>query len=84
MSTACIVGVVSTYPVEVVRLPRLRMWRERRALTQQELANLAGITRVALVRIESGQAEPMAKTIRRLAKALNVQVEDLMGPLPDA
>ena len=60
------------------------MWRERRALTQQELADLAGITRVALSRIESGQAEPMAKTIRRLAHALNVQVDDLMDPLPGA
>lgn len=60
------------------------MWRERRALTQQELAAKAGISRVALTRIESGQAEPMARTVRKLAEALGVQVDDLMDPLPDA
>jgi len=44
---------------------------------------MAGITRVALVRIEGGQADPMAKTVRRLATALDVKLEDLMDPLPD-
>lgn len=69
------------YSPPVVRLPRLRMWRERRALTQQELADKAGITRVALQRIESGLAEPRPPTVRRLAEALRVELDDLMEPL---
>ena len=65
----------------MVRLPRLRFWRERRALTQLELAEQIGITRVALMRIEMGQADPRPKTTRALAKALGVRLDDLMEPL---
>jgi transcriptional regulator with XRE-family HTH domain len=65
----------------VVRLSRLKAWRERRALTQQELADKIGITRVALARIESGQAQPRPRTTRALAKALDVPIDALMEPL---
>ncbi len=83
MSSPCIVrSVPVVYSPPVVRLPRLRMWRERRALTQQELAAKAGISRVALLRIESGEAEPRPKTVRHLAEALELQPDDLMDPLP--
>jgi transcriptional regulator with XRE-family HTH domain len=68
------------YPARVVRLTRLRLWRERKALSQQELAERAGITRAALSRIESGQAEPHPRTTRKLAKALGLQPDDLMEP----
>jgi transcriptional regulator with XRE-family HTH domain len=71
------------YSPLVVRLPRLRWWRERRAMTQQELAEKAGITRAALSRIESGQAEPRPPTVRRLAAALRVEPDQLMAPLSD-
>ena len=39
----------------MVKLTRLRTVRERVPYTQQELADLAGINRVTLVRIEKGQ-----------------------------
>lgn len=72
---------MTMYPAEVVRLTRLRFWRERKALTQEELAGKAGISRVALIRIENGQAEPHPKTTRALARVLHLQPEDLMSPL---
>lgn len=83
MQACCIVcDVVTEYSSQsVVRLTRLRFWRERRALTQEELAEKADITRVALARIEACKAEPRPKTTRALAKALSVNVEDLMDPL---
>jgi transcriptional regulator with XRE-family HTH domain len=71
-------GVPSVYSSRVVRLTRLRKWRERKAFSQQELAERAHITRAALSRIESGAAEPHPRTIRKLAQALGVQPEDLM------
>jgi len=72
---------MAMYAAPVVRLTRLRMWRERRAMTQQELADKAGITRVALSRIESGQAEPRPTTVRRLAQVLRVEPDALMDPI---
>lgn len=57
------------------------MIRERKALTQEELARKAGINRVTLARIEAG-AEPYPPTTRKLADALGVEPSDLMEPLP--
>lgn len=83
MQACCILcDVVTEYSSEsVVRLTRLRFWRERRALTQEELAEKADITRVALARIEACKAEPRPSTTRALAKALEVKIEELMEPL---
>ncbi len=65
----------------MVKLTRLRAARERKALTQQELADLAGVNRATVVRAESGQDEPFPRTTRKLAKALGVKPADLMEPL---
>jgi transcriptional regulator with XRE-family HTH domain len=46
--------------------------RERALLTQQELADRAGIGLTTLNRIENDHAEPQFRTIRKLAKALGV------------
>jgi transcriptional regulator with XRE-family HTH domain len=61
---------------------RLRFYRERAALTQQELAQKAGITQAQLSRIERLQVQPLPSTIRRLAEVLGVAPSELMGP-PD-
>ena len=65
----------------MVKLTRLRVIRERKALTQQELADLAGVSRVTVVRAESGKDEPFPRTVRKLAGALKVKPADLMDPL---
>ena len=64
----------------MAKLTRLKALRERKALTQEELAQKAGINRVTLARIETG-AEPYPKTVRKLAEALGVEPADLMDPL---
>ena len=61
------------------RLTRLREWRERRLLTMRELADLAGVGYVTVWRLENGKSEAELRTIRKLAQALNVTAEDLMG-----
>jgi len=58
---------------------RLRTLRIRRALTQQELAEKAGISKNALNRIELSKAEPHMSTLRKLAQALNVDPTELVG-----
>lgn len=59
------------------KLTRLREVRERRALSQRELAEMAGLTHVQISRIENG-VEPYPVTVRKLAAALDVEPADLM------
>ena len=57
---------------------RLRLDRE---LTQAELARTAGLSRIAVGKIERGQAIPQARTLETLARALEVPVRELVTPV---
>ena len=52
-------------------------WRKRRAWTQRQLAEKAGMQHGNICRIERGNCEPRPTTIHRLAEALDVTVEEL-------
>ncbi|MDA0734273.1 MAG: helix-turn-helix transcriptional regulator [Chloroflexi bacterium] len=56
---------------------QLKVLRQRRALSLSELAQLSNVGRVTINRIENGKQKPMPRTIRRLAQALQVSVEEL-------
>ncbi len=58
---------------------RLRKARTRKLWTQEELAEKAGISQSTIVNIERDQAEPHFRTIRKLAKALDVDPSILLG-----
>lgn len=59
---------------------RVRELRQRRMLTQAELAEEAGITESTINRIEQGHAQaPRISTIRKIAKVLDVPAEDLIS-----
>jgi len=58
---------------------RLKTLRIRRALTQEELAERAGLSKNAVNRLEVGKAEPRMSTLRKLAKALDVDPSELVG-----
>lgn len=57
---------------------RLRLDRQ---LTQEGLARKAGLSRVALGKIERGAVVPRAQTVADLAKALGVSVGELVTPI---
>ena len=59
-------------------IARLRLDRQ---LTQEELAAKAGLSRVALGKIERGTVVPRARTLAVLATALAVPVRDLVTPV---
>ena len=59
-------------------IARLRLDRQ---LTQEELAAKAGLSRVALGKIERGTVVPRARTLAVLATALAVPVGDLVTPV---
>jgi transcriptional regulator with XRE-family HTH domain len=58
---------------------KLKEIRTRRFLTQEELAERAGVSPATIVRIERNQAEPHISTMRKLAKALDVDPPELLG-----
>lgn len=58
---------------------QVRRVRERALLTQEELASRAGIGLTTLNRIENDRSEPHFRTIRKLAKALDVDPRELIG-----
>jgi transcriptional regulator with XRE-family HTH domain len=51
--------------------------RHRKALSLSDLAQISKVGRVAINRIENGKQKPHPKTIRALAQALQVDVEEL-------
>jgi transcriptional regulator with XRE-family HTH domain len=57
---------------------RLQEIRERQFLTQQELADLAGVAKVTIARIETGVTRPSFATIRKLAAALGVEPAEIV------
>jgi transcriptional regulator with XRE-family HTH domain len=62
----------------------VRELRTLNALTQEELADKAGITATALSRIERNEAEPRPSTLRKLAGALGVEPRELIKRINDA
>lgn len=56
---------------------RIKELRAERAITQEELAEMAGVFRTYMSRIESGLANPTFTTLYTLAQVLDVQPGDL-------
>ncbi len=57
---------------------RIRQIRENQGYSLRRLAGKIGMSHVALFRVETGEADPRLGTLRKLAKALNVTVADLI------
>jgi len=64
------------------KLTRLKGLRERAALTQRELAELAGINRLTIAKLETLEDQPRPATVRKIAVALGVRPAELYEPLP--
>lgn len=60
----------------------MRGYRRRRGLTQQQLADGAGIDRATVSLIENGREEPRADTVRRLAAVLDINPADFWREVP--
>jgi transcriptional regulator with XRE-family HTH domain len=60
-------------------LPMLRQIRQAQGYSLRALAAKVGMAYPALFRLESGEADPRLSTLRKLAKALNVTVAEIIG-----
>ncbi|NKN39717.1 helix-turn-helix transcriptional regulator [Agrobacterium sp. a22-2] len=56
----------------------VRVWRDFRALSAKDLAASAGISATYLSEIESGKKEGSLSALRKIAKALKVDLEDIL------
>lgn len=58
---------------------RIRDLRKARGFNQDELAELASLNRVTVAKYESGKVEPGAMALSRIANALEVSADELLG-----
>jgi transcriptional regulator with XRE-family HTH domain len=57
---------------------RLRELRQKRGMTQEALAKKLDVSRAYLSRLEMGRHDPPLSLLRRIAKALRVDVAKLL------
>jgi transcriptional regulator with XRE-family HTH domain len=58
---------------------KIREYRRRKDFTQAELAEQVGINKQNISRYESGKSEPRKSTLQKLADALEVSTDELLG-----
>ncbi|MCK9574101.1 MAG: helix-turn-helix domain-containing protein [Candidatus Omnitrophica bacterium] len=56
---------------------RVRKYRLKKKLSQEKLAELAGLHRTYIGQVECGKRNLALKNVAKLAKALNVSVKEL-------
>ncbi len=59
---------------------RLRLARQTRGYSQQQLARMAGVSRQAVSAVESGLSDPSLRVALALCRALGLTAEELFGP----
>jgi transcriptional regulator with XRE-family HTH domain len=57
---------------------RIKALRAKKGITQDQLAELAGLNRTHLYRLESGKQSITLRTMKIVADALDVRVRDLV------
>jgi len=56
---------------------KIKEYRAKYALTQEDLAALVGVRRETIVHLENGRYNPSLKLAHDIAQALHAQIEDL-------
>ena len=65
---------------EIIAGNLLRL-RKAKKLSQQEVAEAAGISRVGYRKIENRESKPRVDTLKAIAAALSVNIRDLVSPV---
>lgn len=61
---------------------RIRELRLAAGLSQEQLAEMASLNRVTIAKYESGRIEPGAQALSRIADALDVTADVILGKTP--
>ena len=74
---------MSTAPTTTIELSQtLKNLRELRGLTQAELGTRAGMAAASVSHFETGQRQPSLDSLVKLADALEVSIDTLLGRTP--
>ena len=76
---AIIVLMRSVLRSEDLSKNNVREFRKAQKLTQEELANMVGVTRQTIISIEKNKYTPSLPLALKLANVCNVKVEDLFS-----
>ena len=60
-------------------ITRIREYRAKKNMTQENLAKLVGVRRETIVHLENGRYNPSLKLAFDIAKALDATVEELFS-----
>lgn len=61
----------------------IRYYRKKRGLTQKKLAEITGIAEITIRQYESGKYEPKRENLYKIRQALNINLNQLIGDMPD-
>jgi transcriptional regulator with XRE-family HTH domain len=67
--------------IERVVAEKIKAIRKEKGISQDQLAELAGLDRVHLYRLESGKQSMTLRTLKLIADTLGVRARDLIGEL---
>jgi len=57
----------------------IKKYRKKKAISQDKLSKIAGVTYNTIIKIESGAtSNPRVETLKQIADALGVRIDDLM------
>ena len=57
----------------------IKKYRKEKDLSQDKLSRLADVSHATIIKIESGGIQsPTIDTVQKIAKALNISIEDLL------
>ena len=60
---------------------RIAYYRRKKNMTQQQLAEVTGITQADISRLESGTANPSLRTLKRLAAGMGMALKVEFVPI---
>ena len=60
---------------------KIVLLRKNKNMSQEELADLAGVTRKTMYNIENGKSDTHLKTIEKILKVLEIEISDFYSDL---
>lgn len=60
-------------------LEEIKNFRRQKGLSQEQLAKISGLSRSSIINFEHGYRDPRVRDLRKIARALDVPVEQLLA-----
>ena len=57
---------------------KIKEYRKKRGLTQDEMAKMLSVSRQTYINYESGEAEPSFNTLKQISRLLSTPIDDLL------